>query len=74
MDLTGSIAENTLPMSAELMGSLDGGGIGSSAIDTILGAAFLLPNLLLGFIGGLGGDIGSSGSAEFLLPGLTPDL
>lgn len=67
MDLTGSIAEATQPLSAELAGSVDP--TGSSAIDTLVGAAFLLPNLLLGFIGGLGGDLGSSGSTFPSLPG-----
>jgi hypothetical protein len=69
MDLTGSIAEITTPLSAELSGSV-GDGVGSAAIDTILQTAFLLPNLLLAFIGGLGGDLGSSGSATPGFPGM----
>lgn len=69
MDLTGSISEATVPLSIEFFGSAEA--TGSSAIDTLVGAAFLLPNLLLGFIGGLGGDLGSTGSAGLLpvIPG-----
>ncbi|UVE95285.1 hypothetical protein [Dietzia sp. B32] len=59
MDLTGSIAEFTTPLSAEFSGSLPE--TGSSAIDTLVGAAFLLPNLLLGLIGSFGADLGSTG-------------
>lgn len=63
MDLTGSIASFTAPLSMEIGGSLGasiGGGTGSSAIDTLLEAAFLLPNMLLGIIGAMGADLGSS--------------
>ncbi|MEH6820407.1 MAG: hypothetical protein V7706_10725 [Dietzia psychralcaliphila] len=65
MDLTGSIAEATAPLSTEILGSLEGGLTGSSAIDTIAQTLFVLPNLLLAFVGGLGGDIGSTGSTGF---------
>ncbi|WP_216694302.1 hypothetical protein [Dietzia psychralcaliphila] len=65
MDLTGSIAEATAPLSTEFASSLEGGLTGSSAIDTIAQALFILPNLLLAFVGGLGGDLGSTGSAGF---------
>lgn len=61
MDLTGSIAEITQPLSAELLGSA-GAGVGSAFVDTLVQTAFLLPNLLLAFVGGLGGDLGSTGS------------
>lgn len=67
MDLTGSIAQLTQPFSAELSGSVDP--TGSSAIDTILNTAFILPNLILAFIGGLGGDLGSTGSTS-IVPGV----
>lgn len=63
-DLTGSIAEATVPLSLELNGSLMdsiGTGTGSSAIDTLVATAFALPNLLLSIIGGIGGDLGSTG-------------
>lgn len=61
MDLTGSIAEFTQPLSLEMMSSVEF--TGSSAIDTLLQTAFVLPNLILEFIGGLGGDLGSTSSA-----------
>ena len=60
MDLTGSIAEVTIPLSMEASDSL-GTGTGSSAIDTLIETAFFLPNILLGLIGGMGADLGSSG-------------
>lgn len=63
MDLTGSIAEFTVPLSMEIAGSVGPAGVGSSAVDTIIQTAFLLPNLILGIIGGLGGDLGSSAVA-----------
>ncbi|MEB8327472.1 hypothetical protein [Dietzia kunjamensis] len=69
MDLTGSIAEATAPLSTELLGSLEGGLTGSSAIDTIAQALFVVPNLLLAFVGGLGGDLGSTGSTSGLTVG-----
>lgn len=59
MDLTGSIAEFTGPLSLEFVSSLPE--TGSSAIDTLVGAAFFLPNLLLDLIGSFGADLGSSG-------------
>ena len=57
-DLTGSIAEATSPLSAELVGSVET--TGSSAIDTILETAFFLPQLVLDIVAGLGGDLGST--------------
>lgn len=59
MDLTGSIAETTIPMSVELFGSL-GDGLGSSAVDTLLGFVLGLPNQLLGLAAGMGADLGST--------------
>ncbi|MFJ5870974.1 hypothetical protein ACIQD2_07390 [Dietzia maris] len=59
MDLTGSIAEITTPLSMDFGGSLPE--TGSSAIDTLVGAAFFLPNLILGLIGSFGADLGSTG-------------
>ncbi len=59
MDLTGSIADATAPLSLEFVSSLPE--TGSSAIDTLVGAAFFLPNLLLGLIGSFGADLGSTG-------------
>ena len=62
MDLTGSILKETLPLSAELTSGSDG--TGSSAIDTLISAPFTLLNMAALFIGGLFGDLGSSGSAD----------
>ncbi|MBB1057275.1 hypothetical protein G6020_07660 [Dietzia sp. B19] len=59
MNLTGSIAEATAPLSAEF-GSLVGEPTGSSAIDTLLTAAFILPAFLLNLAAGFGADLGSS--------------
>ena len=59
MDLTGSIAEFTSPLSLEFVGSLPE--TGSSAIDTLFGAVFLIPNLLLSLLGSFGADLGSTG-------------
>lgn len=61
MDFTGSLADATAPLSAEL-GSL-GQGVGSSAIDTVLGFALALPNLLLSLAAGIGADLGSTTGA-----------
>lgn len=63
MDLTGSILTETLPMSAELMGGSSG--TGSAVIDTLVGAPAIALNMLALFIGGIGGDLGSSGSSDF---------
>lgn len=58
MDLTGSIANATAPLSYEVFGSVDG--IGSSAVDTILGFVLALPSTLLGLVAGIGADLGST--------------
>ena len=58
MDLTGSIAEATVPFSIETFGSFDG--VGSSAVDTILGFVLELPLTILGLVAGIGGDLGST--------------
>jgi hypothetical protein len=60
VDLTGSIAEITGPLSADLTGSADP--VGSSVIDTLSAALVIGPTLLLNFIGDLGFDLGSTGS------------
>lgn len=60
MDLTGSIADITMPLSADLeLGSL-ATATGSSAIDTVLGFAIALPSLLLSLVAGIGADLGST--------------
>ena len=59
MDLTGSIADITTPLSMDFGGSLPE--TGSSAIDTLLEAVFILPNLFLSLIGAAGADLGSNG-------------
>ena len=61
-DITGSIPKETLPLSAEITSGSTG--TGSSFIDTLVGAPFTLLNMVALFVGGLGGDIGSSGSAD----------
>lgn len=58
MDLTGSIADATIPLSVQTFGSFDG--IGSSAVDTIVGFVLALPNTLLGLAAGIGEDLGST--------------
>ena len=73
MDLTGSIAEFTAPLSSDLAGSV-GTGVGSSAIDTLTAALFILPNLLLSFIGDFGADLGSTGSLADLGGILNPQV
>ena len=60
MDLTGSIAEVTVPLSTDMLGSL-GEGTGSSAVDTLLALPFYLANQALGIIGAFGADLASSG-------------
>jgi hypothetical protein len=60
MDLTGSIADVTVPLSVETLGSLATGPTGSSAIDGILYLATSLPNLVLSIIAGAGADLGST--------------
>lgn len=67
MDLTGSIAEVTVPLSSDMFGSVLTDPSGSSAIDTILATVFTLPNLVLSVAGLAGGDIGST--YPFLGPG-----
>jgi len=59
MDITGSIADLTAPLSTEFISSLPE--TGSSAIDTLVGTVFLLPNLVLGLISSFGADLGSTG-------------
>ncbi|MDX2356881.1 hypothetical protein [Dietzia sp. PP-33] len=59
MDLTGSINEATAPLSAEL-GSLTDSPAGSSAIDTLLQAAYIVPAFLLNLFAGAGADVGST--------------
>lgn len=62
MDLTGSIADTTNPLSLEFAGSLmDGGGLtGSSFVDTMAMVAVALPNVLLQIAAGIGADLGST--------------
>ena len=61
MDLTGSIADATAPLSTTLTGSV---GLdeptGSAFIDTALFVVAGLPNFLLQFIAGIGADLGST--------------
>ncbi|AWH94744.1 hypothetical protein [Dietzia psychralcaliphila] len=59
MNLTGSIADATAPLSAEF-GSLMSEPTGSSAIDTLLQAAFVVPAFLLNLAAGVGADLGSA--------------
>ena len=59
MDLTGSIADATAPLSAQF-GSLAAGPTGSSAIDTALALLYFVPNGLLSLAAMAGADIGST--------------
>lgn len=59
-DLTGSIANATAPLSAEVFGSLAGAATDSSAIDTVVGSLALLPTELLTFVSSIFGDLGST--------------
>lgn len=58
MNLTGSIYDITAPLSSNIFGSFDG--IGSSAVDTVVGFALGLPNMLLGLVASAGADLGST--------------
>jgi ABC-type antimicrobial peptide transport system permease subunit len=60
MDLTGSIADITVPLSMDLFSGSTGEVIGSSAVDTILNTILGLPNLLLALVAGIGADLGST--------------
>lgn len=59
MDLTGSIANATAPLSTQL-GSLTSDPTGSSAIDTLLSLLYVVPNGLLSLAAMAGADIGST--------------
>lgn len=59
MDLTGSIADATAPLSAEAFGSVDGA-TGSSAVDTLLLVVAALPSYLVNIVAGIGADLGST--------------
>lgn len=59
MDLTGSIADATEPLSMELWGSA-AGVTGSSFIDTLVFVAVTAPAYLLNVIAGIGADLGST--------------
>ncbi len=65
MDLTGSIMEATDPLFEAVYGSF-GEGTGSAFIDTLATAPLAAFQLALAFVGGLGGDLGSTGSAGLL--------
>lgn len=61
MDLTGSIADSTAPLSAEMLGSFAGGDItGSSFIDAIAMVLVLAPSFLLQIAADFGADLGST--------------
>ena len=60
MNLTGSIADVTGPLSSELFSGSMGEVTGSSAIDTFIRTAVTLPNMLLAIIASAGADLGSS--------------
>ena len=66
MDLTGSIADATAPLSMQL-GSLNANPTGSSAIDTVLALLYVIPNGLLSLAAMAGADIGST------LGGIAPE-
>lgn len=63
MDLTGSIANVTVPLSADMFGSLMTNPTGSSAIDTVLTTLFTLPNMVLSVAAAAGADLGSTPGA-----------
>ena len=58
MNVTGSINDITAPLSSNIFGSFDG--IGSSAVDTVIGFVLGLPNPLLGLVASAGADLGST--------------
>lgn len=60
MDLTGSIADATAPLSADIYGSVAANATGSSAIDTIVQTIVELPGLVLSVAAMAGADIGST--------------
>ena len=60
MDLTGSIAKATYPLSVEIGTSSLAEGVGSSAIDTLVRFALSLPATLLDLVADAGADLGST--------------
>lgn len=63
LDITGSLIQETAPLSAEAFGSALGGLTGSSAIDTVVGSLAFLPLDLVGFIASVFRDLGSTTGA-----------
>ncbi|MBB1031802.1 hypothetical protein G6027_13075 [Dietzia sp. SLG310A2-38A2] len=63
MDLTGSLLQAGNSVFEVVYGSFEG--TGSSFIDTLATAPAFAYNIVLMFIGGLGGDLGSTGSGGF---------
>ena len=59
MDLTGSIADATAPLSAQVTGSVVGVS-GSSFIDTLALVVASTPAFRLNFVAGIGADLGST--------------
>ena len=67
MDLTGSIADATAPLSSEVLGSVMSGPTGSSFVDTLAMAVAYLPYFLLEIIESFGADLGSGMGGEDII-------
>lgn len=59
MDLAGSIAEATAPLSSEVLGSATSNPTGSSFLDALVLTVAVLPAFLLEVMASFGADLGS---------------
>lgn len=67
MDLTGSIAEATAPLSAQVLGSAATNPTGSSFLDTLALTVAVIPQFILGVLASFGADLGSGMGGEDII-------